>query len=197
LATACTPDGHRLGQRRVLGRQTVRHLEREELREHHQLAVAAGVVVRVADRLDAARAGGERHRDDARAALERALRVRPEVEHLGAELVPHDHVARRVEGEWQARLTRRVNHLGRMPERVQVGAADAAGERADEDLARAGHGLGDRVHHQLRVPHHRGAHHGVSLIRRPGIARGRRREHRGRGGLGRHSGRGFQSRSVA
>src|SRR3546814_10224926 len=61
--------------------------QQEELREDHRLAVAPGIVVRVADGVDAARPDRERHGHDARPRGVHTLGVRAEVHHLGAELV--------------------------------------------------------------------------------------------------------------
>jgi hypothetical protein len=41
---------------------------------------------------------------------------------------------------------------------VQVGAADAAGDRLDEDIAWAGDGVRDFGYDQSLVAHNRGAH---------------------------------------
>ena len=165
-------DGHGLGQRGVLGREAVRHRQQEELREDHRLAVAAGIVVRVADGLDASRSDRERHRHDARPRGVHALRVRAEVDHLGAELVSHHHVARDVQREGHARLVRGLDHLVGVGERVKVRAADAAGEGADEHLAGARLGVGDGVDREAAASHHRGAH-GYSGASTPAAASAR------------------------
>ena len=43
-------------------------------------------------------------------------------------------------------------------QRVQVGAADAGGQRAHHDVARRRNGFGHIAHHQLSTPGHRGPH---------------------------------------
>ncbi len=84
------------------------------------------------------------------------------VEHLGAELVAHDHVARRDPCTNGAPLSRAASTiLSACVERVQVGAADAAGERLDQHLAGAGLGIGNRVDDELLASHDGGAHRAV------------------------------------
>ena len=43
-------------------------------------------------------------------------------------------------------------------QRVQVGPADAGGERAHHDVARGRHRVGDVAHHQPSTPRHRRTH---------------------------------------
>ena len=77
---------------------------------------------------------------------------------LGAELVAHDDVAAQVHDERVAGPARGRDELLGELQRVQVGAADAAGQRADEHLARAGLGRRDVGDHQLAVAHDGRAH---------------------------------------
>jgi hypothetical protein len=108
-----------------------------------------------------ARAHGERQRHDAGTGRERPLRVRTVVEHLGAELVPHDHVARRVEDE-QTRLARRSDQLVGVLQGMEVRPADAARERLYEHLAGARLRLGNRVDDEGPVAHDGGSHGAVA-----------------------------------
>jgi hypothetical protein len=77
---------------------------------------------------------------------------------LGAELVPHHHVAGQVHREHAARAPGGGHELLGVLEGVEVGAADAAGERLDQHLARARLGGGQVGHHEAPAPHHGGTH---------------------------------------
>ena len=57
-------DGERFGQRGEVGRQPGRHVDGEQLVEHHQLGVAAGVAVGEPDRVDPVGVERHRHADD-------------------------------------------------------------------------------------------------------------------------------------
>src|SRR6266851_3083823 len=140
------------------GPQPVGHFQQERLAEPHVLGVATGVVVRVADALGSGGRHQHRARADARARLERAHRIRPVLDDLGAELVAHDDVAAQVHDARVAGPPRGRHELIGELERVQVRAADPAGQRADEHLARPRLGHRDIRHDQLAVPHDGGAH---------------------------------------
>jgi hypothetical protein len=142
----------------MLRRERLRHGKQQQFGEHHELAVPAGIVIGVADRLHAVGIEGERHRHDPLSGGQRALRLRSVVQDLGAELVPHDDVALGIQRERHARFTRRVDHLRRMLPRVKIGAADAARECTDEDFSRSRRGIREGIHDELSLPHHDGAH---------------------------------------
>jgi hypothetical protein len=89
-------DGHRLGQRGLLGREPVRDLEQQRLGEPHVLGVAARLVVRVADGLAPLGALKHRYRAHARAGRETPRRPRAVVDDLRADLVAHDDVAGKI-----------------------------------------------------------------------------------------------------
>ena len=119
------------------------HLEEEGLGEPHVLPVAAGVVVRVPDAL---RTGGAQQggaRAHARADPQRPRRLWTVVHDLRAELVAHDDVAREVHDAGVAGAAPGLDEPLGVAEGVKIRAADAAGEGADEHLARPGHGVGD------------------------------------------------------
>ncbi len=121
------------------------------------LGQRARVGVGVADLLDAGRAEDDRHRADPAADRKGAGRVGPVLHDLGAELVAEDAVRVGV----QRRHADRVHEPGEVAEvgqRVQVGSADARGQRAHDDVARGRHGIGDLAHHQPSTPRHRGTH---------------------------------------
>jgi hypothetical protein len=89
--------GQRLGQRGQVGVERVGHREEEHLLERHVLGQRAGVVVGVADLLDAGRPQDDGHRADPGADREGGGGVGAVLDDLGAELVPEDAVGRRVE----------------------------------------------------------------------------------------------------
>ena len=82
---------------------------------------------------------------------------RSEVEDLGAEFVTENGVGRRVEGHRAAACaTAGLDHVLHVMEGVQVGAADAAGQRLDQNLPLARGQFPDFVAHQALVaPYHR------------------------------------------
>src|SRR6185295_6209682 len=125
-----------LGEGRVLGREIARYLEEERLREPHVLPVTAGVVVRVSDALRACGAQQGGARAHARAGPQRPRRLRTVVHDLRAELVAHDDVAREVHDAGVAGAAAGLDESLRVAEGVKIRPADAAGEGADEDLAR-------------------------------------------------------------
>jgi hypothetical protein len=162
LADGVQADGHRLRERGVIGRQVARHRKQHRFCQAHVLAVAARVVVRVADRLRSRVTHQDRPRADARADGQRTGRARPVIDDLGAELVAHHDVAREVH---DARIAgaagRRHEHVGVL-ERVQVGSTDPARERPHEHLARPRLGHRHVSNEELPITHHGGTH-GVSF----------------------------------
>ena len=84
--------------------------------------------------------------------------MRSVVDDLGAELVAHHDVAFEIHDERAARAPRPFDQFLGMLERVQVGAADSAGERLDQRLAGARRGRCDIVDHEFLVTHHGCAH---------------------------------------
>jgi hypothetical protein len=89
-------DRERLGQRRVPGCQSVRHLQQQGLAEQHPFGIAADIVIGIADAGRSRRRHQRRHRADPHARLQPALRVRAVIQHFTAELVAENHVARQV-----------------------------------------------------------------------------------------------------
>ena len=98
-----------------------------------------------------------RQRADARAGLELALGPRTVIDHLAAELVAEHDVAGEIH-RLAAGMLRQLDHAVGVLARMQVGAADAAGQRLDQHLACAGFGSGMRVDDDLAVPENRSAH---------------------------------------
>ena len=157
---------HGLGQRGVLGRQAVRHGNQHRLHQEHALGESSGHVVRIADAVKLGAPNQERGVDDARALRMLATRAGPMVEDLRAELVPHDDVPRKVHHRGRAGFARSLDHLLTVLERVEIGSADAAGQRPHQDFAGLGFGLGHRVHDDLGVAHDCCSHLGP-LLRLP------------------------------
>ena len=81
--------------------------------------------------------------------LSAARRVGAVVDDLGAELVPHHDVARGVHARTALPARRAPRPCVGVLERVQVRAADAAGERLHQDLAGPGRGHRDVVDDEL------------------------------------------------
>src|SRR5438128_2548101 len=77
----------------AVGGQPIGHREQQRFAEQHVLAIAAGVVVGVADALGSALAHERRPRADARADWQRTGGARPVLDNLRAELVAHHDVA--------------------------------------------------------------------------------------------------------
>ena len=76
---------------------------------------------------------------------------------FGAELVPEDAVGRRVQGG-DADGVHQPGEVAEVRQRVQVGPADAGGQRAHHDVARGRHGVRDVAHDQPATPRHRRTH---------------------------------------
>ncbi len=86
------PDGHRLGEGGVARVEAVGHLDRQQRRQQHPLAVAAREQVRVGEVLHPRRGHHGRHGRH-EGALRRPDGVRPDLQHACGELVAHEHVA--------------------------------------------------------------------------------------------------------
>ena len=156
-------DRHRLGQRRVLGRKPIGNRQQQAFRQAHVFGIAAGVVIRVADRLDAAAAQENRERANARTGFQRLLGAWSELDDLGAELMAHHDVAAQVHPERAAaRALDRIDHLVGELQRMQIGAADSACEGFDQHFA--GSESRDRhfIDDEFFVSHYRGAHRKTS-----------------------------------
>ena len=169
----------RLGHRRLHVAEAVGHFEKQRLAQHHLLGIAAGIGVGITDRLEPLRPHRDRHRDDAGAGLQRLRRIGPVIQDLGRELMAEDHVLGWIGPRRLPRARAQFQHVLERMDRVQVRSADAAGERLDQYLALAGHGIGHLVAHQLLVASHHGAH------RRPSLSSASAREppdHRQHGG---------------
>ena len=165
--------GHRLGERGEAGVEPVGHLERQQVGQHHQLAVPAGVLVGVADRVHAGRVERDRHRHH-HVAHPTVAGVGAQLDDLGGELVAHHHVAVEVHdvggergvGIGRRRLVAHLHHAVAVMQGVQVGAADAAGQGAHQHLACARYRIGDLVDHQPRPAHDRRSHGPTVTLRR-------------------------------
>jgi hypothetical protein len=152
-------DREGLGQRRLLGGEAIGHGQHQGLGEQHALGEAAGQAVGEAQRLHAARCQGHGHADHTGSGLQRLGRARAMVEDLGAELVAEDGVGGGIEAVVRASgAAREVDHVLHVVQRVQVGPADAAGQRPDQHLAVRRLQLGDLVADQLPVAPHYGSH---------------------------------------
>ena len=99
-----------------------------------------------------------RQRTDFRAGLQLARRARSVVQHLAAELVAEHDVAGKIHRLAAGKVLGQLDHAVRMLARMQVGAADAAGQRLDQHLPGARFGLRQRVDDDLAVPENGSAH---------------------------------------
>ena len=143
----------------------VRHLDRDEVVQHDELAVTTGEDVRVADRVQPGGIERNRHRHDDVAGLH-VRAVGTEFDDLAAEFVAHDDIEGRVHAHLGDRLRRRVLrqllaqrlHRRTVLQHVEVGPADAARQRAHEDLTRAGNRVGDVTYVERPVAHGGGSH---------------------------------------
>jgi hypothetical protein len=145
-------DGEWLGQRRVLGRQAVGHFDQQRLAQNHALREAAGKLVGVADRPRTVGSGYHRDGTDARAGFQPAFRARAVVEQFGTELMAEDDVARQVHRPAASHAAGDIDHAMAMLAGVQVGTADATGQRSDNDLTDTGHNIIDRIDHNFTLP---------------------------------------------
>lgn len=131
-------DRHRLGQRRQLRPQPVRHREGKRLLDHDLLGVGAGGVGGEAGEVDiAVVAAHERDRANRRPGLDPLPRLRPVVDDDAAELVAEDDLLVRAHHPRVAELADHVGDLVGVPAGVEVGAADAAAGDVDQQLALA------------------------------------------------------------
>src|SRR5258707_394352 len=151
-------DDARVAERGALSRKAVRHFEQEKLGQPHQLAVAAGIIVRVAHRFDAGRSDQHRHRANAGTRLQMFLRLRSVVDHLGAELVAHYDIALEVHHERSTGFARTFNQPLGVLERVQIRAANPAGERFHQRLARPGSRNWNLIDDKFFASHYGSAH---------------------------------------
>ena len=151
LATACTPTASGSVSAAMLGGQAAGHLEREQLVEHHQLGVAAGVHVGEAERVEALRRRRRPACDTTMSPTFRLLAVRAEVDHLAAELVAHhrvvlglEHASAPADPAERRRPARSISAVLSAPwlQQVQVAAADAAGQHLGQHLPGPGVGSG-------------------------------------------------------
>ena len=151
-------DGERLGQRGVLGRQAVRYLQQQGLAEQHALGITADIVVGVTDALNALRRQQRRQRAHFGAGLQFALGRCTVVQHLAAELMAEHDVARQVHRRAAGQELAQLHHAVGMLARMQIGAADATGERFDQHLAGARLRFRHLVDDDLAVSEDRCAH---------------------------------------
>ena len=151
-------DRQRFGQRGVLRQQAVRHFQQQRFAEQHPLGIAADILVGIADALRPRRRQQRRQRTDARAGLEPLLRARPVIDDLAAELMAEHDIARRVHRLAAGDACSDCGETMRVLARMQIGAADAAGERFDQHLLRTGHRLGHGIDDNLALPEDRSAH---------------------------------------
>jgi hypothetical protein len=154
------PDRHRLGECGAPVVETVGHLHAHAGSESHQVGVRAVVDVGVRTYgLHARRGERDRQRRDEIADPDRrTIRQRAQLEHLSGELVAHDVVERGVEGQRRTHLVRDPDELGRVMQRMQVGAADTTGLDRDQGVTRTGNRVGDVVDDEYSTTGDGGAH---------------------------------------
>ena len=152
FATAWTPTASGSVSAACSGGEPVGHLKQQRLAEQHALGIAADVFVGIADALRSLRRQQRRQRADARAWLQLALRARAVIEDFAAEFMAEHDVAGEVHRFAAGKCRANLDHAVGVLARVQVGAADAAGQRLDQHLPDAGHGLGQLVDDDLAVP---------------------------------------------
>ncbi len=122
------------GERRQVRVERVGHGEQQQLLEHHVLGQRARVGVGVADLLHAGRSQDDGDGAHAGPDREGAGRVGSVVHDFGAELVTEDAVRGRVQ-RGNADGVHQPGEMAEVGQRVQVGAADAGGERPHHDVA--------------------------------------------------------------
>lgn len=154
-------DRERFGQRGVLGREAVGDFEQQGLAEQHALGIGADIVVGVADAPRAFRRQQRRQRADFGAGLELARRARTIVQHLAAEFMAEHDVAREIHRLAVGEVFCQFDHAVGVLARVQVRAADAAGERLHQHHSRAWLGLRHLVDDDFPVAEN-GCAHGSS-----------------------------------
>ena len=151
-------DCERLGQCGVLGGEAVRDFQQQCLAEQHALGIGPDIVVGVADALRTFRGQQRRQRTDFGAWLELARRARTVVQHLAAEFMAEHDVAGKVHRLAAGEVFCQFDHAVRVLARVQVGAADAAGQRFDQHHAGPRFGLGHLVDDNFSVAENGSAH---------------------------------------
>src|SRR5206468_12744479 len=104
------------------------------------------------------------------AGLELARGAGAVIDDLAAEFVAKHDVAGEIH-RLAPGLSRHLHHAVGVLARVQIGAADAAGERLDQHLAGARPWLRHPVDDNLTVPENRSAHPSPPLLLEPLIAR--------------------------
>ena len=149
--------GQRFGQRGQVGVERVGYGQEQHLLEHHVLGQGARVEVGVADLLDAGRGHDDGHRADPRAHRQGPAGVGSVLDDLGAELVAEDAVRRRIEGG-DADRVHQPGEVREVGQRVEVGPADAGGQRAHQHVARTRCGVGHLTHDEGPAPGHRSLH---------------------------------------
>jgi hypothetical protein len=123
-----------LGQRRMLRRKSVGHLQQQRLAEQHAFGVAADIVVGIADALWAVRHQQNWKRTHPRAGLELAPRVRSVVQNLAAEFVAEHDIASEIHRLAAREMPCQFDHAVGVLARMQVRAANTAGKRPDQYL---------------------------------------------------------------
>ncbi len=156
--------GQGFGQGGVFGREAVGDLQHQGFGEDDVFGEAAGDAAGIAHRLEAGLGDDARDRDHLGAGLEAATGVRSVLDHLAAEFVTKDGVGPLLHGPAATQPRRHVDHVIVVIQGVQVGPADAADERAAQNLAGFRVGNSHVVHHQgAAAPDHRS--HGLFLPR--------------------------------
>jgi hypothetical protein len=80
------------------------------------------------------------------------------IENFAAELVPEHHIARQIHRLATWKMPGQLDHPVGVLARMEVGTADAAGERLDQHLTVTGPGFGDLIDHDLTAPENGCAH---------------------------------------
>lgn len=151
-------DRKRLGERGMLGGEPVRHFKQQRLAEQHLLGIAADILVGIPDALRSPWREQRRHGAHFRPGLQLARGVGPVIQDLTAELVAEHDVAGEVHRLAAGKEFRQLHHAVGMLARVQIGTADAAGERFDQHLPGARLRLRQGVDDDLAVPEDGCAH---------------------------------------
>jgi hypothetical protein len=118
----------------------------------------ADIVVGVADALRAFRGQQRRQRTDFGAGLELLRRARTIIDHLAAEFMAEHDVARKIHRLAAGKMFCQFDHAVRVLARVQVGAADAAGQRFYQHHARTRFGFRHLVDDNFPVAENGCAH---------------------------------------
>ncbi len=151
----------------MFGREAVGHRQQQALGQPHEFGIAARVVVRIADRLDATAAQQDGEGADTRARFESLLSAGSELDNLGAELMAHHDVATQIHAEGAAaRAFDGVDHFVGELQSMKVGAADSTGQRLDENFAGAELRNRHLIDDEFFVSHYGGAHRNLRGWRR-------------------------------